>query len=200
METRAVDLWTIPLTRECPTHLSEDEVARAHRFRFDPDRIRWIRARSSLRLILAGYEGGDPTALVFRYGAHGKPGLLPATRLEFNLSHAGDWAMVAVARSVPVGVDIEQIRTKVDMAALLRRLGETELPQAEPELYRAWARREARTKAEGGPLFTKPADDIACDRRRRSPRLCGRGCADRLRATCALSDTRIRTSQKSPLK
>jgi len=159
METRAVDLWTIPLTRECPAHLSEDEVVRASRFRFDPDRIRWIRARSSLRLILAGYEGGDPAELVFRYGKHGKPALLAATGLEFNLSHSGDWAMVAVARSVPVGVDIERIRANVDMAALLRRLGETELPQAEPELYRAWARREARTKAEGGPLFTRPADD-----------------------------------------
>jgi 4'-phosphopantetheinyl transferase len=159
METCAVELWTIPLTRECPTHLSEDETRRANRFRFEEDRIRWIRARSSLRLILSRYEGGDPAALVFRYGKHGKPALLPFTEIEFNLSHSGDWAMVAVARSIPVGVDIEQIRTKVDMAALLRRLGETGLPQAEPELYRAWTRREARTKAEGGALFDKPADD-----------------------------------------
>jgi 4'-phosphopantetheinyl transferase len=159
METRAVELWTIPLTRECPTHLSEDEVARANRFRLEEDRVRWIRARSSLRLILSRYAGDDPEWLVFRYGQHGKPALLPFPDIEFNLSHAGDWAMIAVARSVPVGVDIERIRANVDMAALLRRLGETDLPKSEPELYQVWTRREARTKAEGGPLFTKPADD-----------------------------------------
>ena len=159
METRPVDLWTVPLTRECETHLSEDEVARANRFRFDEDRIRWIRARSSLRLILARYEGCDPAALVFRYGKHGKPALVSGSPIEFNLSHAGDWAIVAVAQSIPVGVDIERMRANVDMAALLRRLGETELPQSEAELYQAWARREARTKAEGVALFTRPADD-----------------------------------------
>ena len=131
METCAVDLWTIPLTRECPTHLSEDEVARANRFRFEEDRIRWIRARSSLRLILSRYAGSDPAELVFCYGKHGKPALVGATGVEFNLSHSGDWAMVAVARSVPVGVDIERMRANVDIAALLRRLGETDLPQAE---------------------------------------------------------------------
>jgi 4'-phosphopantetheinyl transferase len=158
METRAVDLWTIPLTRVCPTHLSEDETARANRFRFEEDRIRWIRARSSLRLILSRYAGDDPARLVFRYGKHGKPALLPFTDIEFNLSHAGDWAIIAIARSIPVGVDIERMRGNVDMAALLRRLGETDLPQAEPELYRTWTRREARTKAEGGALFDKPAD------------------------------------------
>jgi 4'-phosphopantetheinyl transferase len=159
METRTVELWTIPLTRECPNHLSEDEVARANRFRFEEDRTRWIRARSSLRLILSRYAGDDPARLVFRYGEHGKPALLPFTEIEFNLSHAGDWAIIAVARSIPVGVDIERLRANVDMAALLRRLGETELPQSEPELYQAWTRREARTKAEGGPLFARPADD-----------------------------------------
>src|SRR5580692_8279906 len=138
METRTVDVWTIPLTRESPSHLSEDEVARANRFRFEEDRIRWIRARSSLRLILSRYAGDDPARLVFRYGKHGKPALLPFTDIEFNLSHAGDWAIIAIARSIPVGVDIERMRGNVDMAALLRRLGETDLPQTEPELYQAW--------------------------------------------------------------
>ena len=134
-------------------------MARANRLRFEEDRIRWVRARSSLRLILSRYAGDDPARLVFRYGKHGKPTLLPFTEIEFNLSHAGDFAAIAVARSVPVGVDIERLRANVDMAALLRRLGETDLPQGEAELYQAWTRREARTKAEGGPLFTRPADD-----------------------------------------
>jgi phosphopantetheinyl transferase len=124
METYPVELWTFPLTREVPTHLSEDEVARAGRFRFDEDRVRWIRARSSLRMILSRYAGEDPGNLAFAYGKHGKPALLPFTEVQFNLSHAGDWAIVAVTQSVPVGVDIERIRDNVDMAELLLRLGE----------------------------------------------------------------------------
>jgi len=160
METCAVDLWTVPLTRECPTHLSEDEVARANRFRFEEDRIRWIRARSSLRLILARYEGGDSAAFVFRYGKHGKPALVSTTDIEFNLSHASDWALVAVSRRVPVGVDIERLRDNVEMAKLLERLGETDLPDSRPDLYHRWTQREAKTKATGAALFDRPAGDI----------------------------------------
>lgn len=159
METHPVDLWTIPLTRDYPNHLSEDEVARANRFKFEEDRVRWVRARSSLRLILSRYAGDDPGNLVFAYGKYGKPSL-PFSEVQFNLSHAGEWARVAVTRSVPVGVDIERIRPNVDMAALLRRLDETGLPATTPELFQVWARREARTKAAGGALFDKPADNI----------------------------------------
>jgi 4'-phosphopantetheinyl transferase len=160
METHPVELWTFPLTREVPMHLSEDERARASCFRFDEDRVRWIRARSSLRMILSRYAGEDPGNLYFGYGKHGKPELLPFTEIQFNLSHAGEWAIVAVTQSVPVGVDIERIRNEVDMAALLQRLGETGLPSSITDLYGRWTRREARTKAAGGALFDKPRDDI----------------------------------------
>jgi 4'-phosphopantetheinyl transferase len=136
-------------------------MARANRFKFEEDRVRWTRARSSLRVILSRYAGDDPFRLGFIYGEHGKPALLPFSDVEFNLSHSGDWAMIAVARSIPVGVDIERIRPNVDMVPLLRRLGEisaeTDLPNTTQELYRVWTRREARSKAAGGALFDKPS-------------------------------------------
>ncbi|HTA43203.1 MAG TPA: hypothetical protein VK789_12195 [Bryobacteraceae bacterium] len=159
MDTHPVELWTISLTRDYPSHISEDEAARANRFKFDADRVRWIRARSALRMILSRYAGEDPGNLVFAYGKHGKPSI-PFSHVQFNLSHAGDWAIIAVSRSIPVGVDIERMRLSVDMAALLRRLGEADLPPTEPELYQSWTRREARSKAAGGALFDKPADNI----------------------------------------
>jgi 4'-phosphopantetheinyl transferase len=156
-----VDLWTISLLSPAPALLSADEMARANRFRFEPDRIRWSCARSSLRLILSRYAGADPSALCFIQGAHGKPALLPSSGVEFNLSHAGDWALIAVTRAVPVGVDIERIRDNVDMASLLRRLGEVDLPDTAAELYQRWTRREARSKAWGGALFDPPAAHIS---------------------------------------
>ncbi len=159
VELHRVELWTIPLTREYPNRLCEDEVARANRFKFEGDRVRWIRARSALRLILSRYAGEDPGNLVFTYGKYGKPAL-SFSEVQFNLSHSGEWAIIAVTRQVPVGVDIEHMRANVEMAPLLERLGETGLPATAPELYQVWTRREARTKAAGGALFDKPPDEI----------------------------------------
>jgi 4'-phosphopantetheinyl transferase len=160
MNKSPVDLWTVSLTTPSPDHLSEDETARANRFKFEEDRIRWTRARSLLRLILSRYVNDDPFRLAFIYGEHGKPALLPFSEIEFNLSHAGDWAMIAVSRSIPVGVDIERIRTGFDMAPLLHRLGETDLPGETQQLYQVWTRREAKSKAAGGALFDKPSDNV----------------------------------------
>jgi 4'-phosphopantetheinyl transferase len=161
----AVDIWTVPLVSPAPehpslAHLSADELARANRFKFEKDRFRWIRARSALRLILAGYAGDHPANLCFTYGEHGKPALPAFAELNFNLSHAGDWAMIAVTQSVPVGVDIERIRPEIEMADLLERLGENNLPVTTEDLYRRWTGREARSKAAGAGLFDKPAENI----------------------------------------
>jgi 4'-phosphopantetheinyl transferase len=160
METHPVDVWTILLTSPCPEHLSDDELVRANRFRFEEDRVRWTRARSWLRLLLSTYTACEPKDLCFTYGNYGKPALQAFTGIHFNLSHSGDWAMLAVTRSVPVGADIERMRTNVDMASLLTRLHETDLPNTLPELYQAWTRREAKSKAAGGALMDQPADDI----------------------------------------
>jgi 4'-phosphopantetheinyl transferase len=159
LQQAPVDLWTIPLTDPRPLVLSEDEETRAARFRFERDRIRWSRSRSALRNILAACIGRDPESLEFTYNANGKPSLT-GIELEFNLSHAGDFAMVAVAKAVPVGVDIEKIRENVPMADLLSRLGETDLPNGIPELYARWTAREAKTKAAGGQLFVPTASNI----------------------------------------
>jgi 4'-phosphopantetheinyl transferase len=155
----AVDIWTISLSDPCPVFLSPDEADRAARFRFDRDRTRWTRARSALRRVLASYLGVVPEAHQFAYGENGKPAL-PGGGIEFNLSHSGDFALVGVTKSVPVGVDIEQIRPNIEMAPLLRRLGETDLPETVVELYARWTRREARAKATGGQLFVVPSADV----------------------------------------
>jgi 4'-phosphopantetheinyl transferase len=160
MNKTPVDLWTISLTTPAPDHLSDDEIARANRFKFEADRIRWTRARSALRVILSRYAGDNPAKLAFIYGEHGKPALLPFSDIQFNLSHAGDWAMIAVSHSIPVGVDIERIRTGFDMVPLLHRLDETDLPDDTQQLYQVWTRREARSKAAGGALFDKPSANI----------------------------------------
>lgn len=150
-----MDIWLAPLKEESETVLSGDEKVRAARFHFEQDRVRWTRAHSVLRLILSRCSGIPPLDLRFTTGPHGKPALASGGGIEFNLSHAGDWALIGVTRNVPIGVDIERIRENVNMAALLRRLGETDIPENQEALYRAWTRREATSKAAGGMLFDK---------------------------------------------
>jgi hypothetical protein len=52
------------------------------------------------------------------------------------------------------------MRENTNIAALLDRLGERDLPVSREECFQRWAQREARTKAGGGPLMEQPADTI----------------------------------------
>jgi len=155
-----VDVWTVALEPPRAVILSDDEQVRANRFVFERDRTAWAQSRTILRCILASYAGVPPAALVFAYGEHGKPSLPAHPDLQFNLSHAGGFAMVAVTAGCSVGVDLEAVRPSVDIGSLLRRLGETGLPEDRNALYQVWTRREARTKALCAPLMKEPVGDL----------------------------------------
>ncbi|MES1260124.1 MAG: phosphopantetheine-protein transferase, partial [Acidobacteriota bacterium] len=94
MNSCRVDIWTIPLDEPRALLLSPDEEARANRLRFVSDRVRWSHAHSALREILGRHLNRPPLEITFDLGQHGKPAV---AGLEFNLSHAGSWAMIAVS-------------------------------------------------------------------------------------------------------
>ncbi len=152
-----VDLASAPST---PGVLSPSELARAARFRFAQDRRRFIASHATLRQILAAYTGVLPASLEFITLPHGKPALVSGG-LQFNLSHSGDLALVALAAGCEVGVDIERLRAQVEMEAIARRFfspSETEAllaypePERAPAFFRCWTRKEAYVKALGGGL------------------------------------------------
>lgn len=160
----AMHVWAVGLAAEpssLHTLLSPDEVTAAGRFRFVEDRRRYVVARGSLRRILAVYADAPPARLQFRYGDRGKPHLEGHHPLEFNLTHAGDLALVAVTRIGPVGVDVERLRPIEDLLGLARRnfsAGEyatlANLPEAErlDSFLRCWTRKESYVKAVGDGL------------------------------------------------
>src|ERR1700730_14616523 len=91
----SIDLWTWPLeaTQEETLPLldlsSDDQRQRASRLIFVDDKRRFIAGRARLRQILARYVALPPDALVFCYGAQGKPSLLLKRSAPFfNLSHS----------------------------------------------------------------------------------------------------------------
>jgi 4'-phosphopantetheinyl transferase len=93
--------------------LSEDELERAWRFRFQRDRDYLIVRRALLRILLARYLRTSPSAIYLTYTDEGKPQLGPPlckAGLHFSVSHSRGIAMYALTQGRAVGVDIEAVR------------------------------------------------------------------------------------------
>jgi 4'-phosphopantetheinyl transferase len=144
--------------------LSSEERAKADAFHFEADRRRAIVGRGLLRHLLGGYFNRPPDALQIFAGVNGKPELVPAldaAPVAFNISHSGDWILVALAQQRAVGVDIEHTRSGLAVLEIAQRVfSETErtglaaLPAAmrEEAFFSCWTRKEAYIKARGDGL------------------------------------------------
>lgn len=170
LQTGQVDIWRIKLNLPdgslelLESTLSAAEAQRAQRFHFPQDRKRFIAAHGCLRKVLAGYLHCEPGKVSFSKGSHGKPGLATRPsqrRLEFNLSHSADFALIAVTWERRIGVDVEQIRPGLateDIAwRYFSQLEVTELMALYPEqretaFFQCWTRKEAYIKAQGSGL------------------------------------------------
>ncbi len=162
-----VHVWTASLIAEA-TPLAEhsdmlaaDEQARADRFRAPYLRRRYVVARGILRRLLAGYLKADARQLSFAYGAHDKPHVANESRLHFNLAHADDCAIYAVAQGREVGIDIEATARDVDVLGVARQAFSSVecavltalAPDARQDaFFRIWTRKEAYVKARGEGL------------------------------------------------
>ena len=130
-EERTVHVWgfsldaSLSFVEQCRSWLSEEERGRAARFIRQQDRIRFVLAHGGLRAVLARYTSLNPSALTFQVGSTGKPALLngrtPHQSLQFSLSHSHGRMLIAVLADQDVGVDLEQIRDRVDVAKLAER-------------------------------------------------------------------------------
>jgi 4'-phosphopantetheinyl transferase len=155
-----IDLWQFSLKDEmhhADQLLNAEEIARGNRFYFSKHKRRFTTARATLRIILARYLNITPDRLEFTYNAQGKPSVINAQKLQFNLSHTGDMAMLAVGRVFSVGVDIEQYSARPYEGIAKTLFSEQELhefkktpPPLKPALFfHIWAQKEAFIKASG---------------------------------------------------
>jgi phosphopantetheinyl transferase len=100
--------------------LSPEERQRAGRLVNETMRTRFVVSRGLRRAVLAECTGCPAADFLFREDEGEKPRLEAEAGWDFNLSHAGDYVAVAVARG-PVGIDLEQMREVREMASLVRR-------------------------------------------------------------------------------
>lgn len=135
--------------------ISADELDRAQQFKFTKDRHAFLLCRLLLRLILAHYLGCEAKAIRFDYNAYGKPVI---AQLNFNLSHSGDWMVLAISGNAIIGVDVEyQQHRSVSLSLARFCFSDQEfaafesLPdeQQQSAFFHIWTCKEALIKAIG---------------------------------------------------
>ena len=153
------------------SYLSGDERQRAERLLIAEKKRQFIVGRGQLRTILARYLNSTPDSLLFDYGPQGKPGLPTGNSIQFNLAHSGSWAILGIAKSAVVGVDLEKIDPLVAYSMLAERyfseeervtLFQTTDCRKRRTFYRLWTAKETRLKELGAgfslanPVLSEP--------------------------------------------
>jgi 4'-phosphopantetheinyl transferase len=141
--------------------LASDELQKADRFRFEIDRARHVIGRGLLRLLLAHLLDIKPIRVHFEYSAFGKPrlsGVAPEHGLQFNVSHSGDFVLLALTVGRAVGIDLEKMKTGLPVDGIAKHFfskrERMELATLSADLrsaafFTCWTRKEAYIKAKG---------------------------------------------------
>lgn len=120
--------------------------------------------RAPLLAMLGAYLGLPPAAVQLEESDHGRPLLAPAHdhhAFAFNWSHSNDQALIAIARGITPGVDLERLRAHPRALPIARRYFSPEeaagleaLPdeQRDRAFLELWTAKEAVLKALGRGL------------------------------------------------
>ena len=168
VEDRTIHIWGFSLdgsksfVEQCRSWLSEDERGRAARFIRLQDHVRCVLAHGGLRAVLSRYLGIGPDVVEMYRSEAGKPSLTRGLRgqpaITFNMSHAHGRALIAVSKGQEVGVDLERIRSDVEVAKLSERyfapsehatIMQSTQEQRAARFFRYWVAKEAVLKAQG---------------------------------------------------
>jgi 4'-phosphopantetheinyl transferase len=161
-----VHVWraSLNLTRSALAKLRQilppEERERADGFHFEADRRRCVIGRGYLRLLLGEILELPANELQFEYDEFGKPSVTPTRRMpvQFNVSHSGEIILIAIAIGRAVGIDVERIRTDLDLDGIAARFFSANERRILASLaglsrfeafYRCWTRKEAYLKARG---------------------------------------------------
>jgi 4'-phosphopantetheinyl transferase len=157
-ESTFLGIWKIEETPEnLKKQLVLDETDEKCFFAFGNElrRKQWL----SYRLILRELLKTDKIKII--YDKYGKPGI-PGFNGHFSISHSGDFAAVIVSHELPVGIDIERIRERIERVAERFMSGEelhhTGNKDRMEKLHIYWGAKESLYK-----LYGKPEVDLQND-------------------------------------
>lgn len=118
--------------------------------------------RGLLAVMLRKHRGYPAGALDLILTEHGRPYLAADPAVAFSISHAGDIVGVALTTGARVGLDVESLDRRVELASLAARIFHAadlarfhSLPAdaRHRAFFHAWTGKEAVLKAKGVGLF-----------------------------------------------
>ncbi|GGG07036.1 hypothetical protein GCM10010912_59610 [Paenibacillus albidus] len=133
---------------------NKEKILKLH---FDKDKLRSLVGELLLKKIIITLFNVPCEEIEIARDEYGKPFLLsPLINLEFNISHAGDWVVVAID-STEIGIDIEQIVTiNLDIAERFftqeeyKYIANQRLQEHKNErFFRIWTMKESYIKGGG---------------------------------------------------
>lgn len=150
--------------------LDTAERSRAAAFVFDLDRNRFVQAHGYLRRRLGVFLGLAPERVPIVAPKDDKP-FVEGRPIDFNLSHSGPLAVLAIADDQQVGVDVELLDWSQRFAEDLEGLAQSTLTAQEREALDAspgaarirrffafWTAKEARMKLTGEGFRLDPLE------------------------------------------
>jgi 4'-phosphopantetheinyl transferase len=159
----SIDTWRINISNNISKSnyfvslLNPLEIARGDKYYQTKDKNRFIISRGSLRHILGLYLHKSPSSIVFNTDINKKPFVESQSDLQFNLSHSGDWIVIAITNT-NIGADVEFINPHFKYIDVLEdNFNTDEIKQIKENkpietFFKFWTRKEAITKTTGKGL------------------------------------------------
>ncbi|WP_296620323.1 4'-phosphopantetheinyl transferase superfamily protein [Marivirga sp.] len=144
----------------CIERLSSKEIMRSRRYRNKGDSDRFIIGRAMVKHMAATILNKDFESLEILYTETNKP--IIDQEIQFNLSHSGDYVVLAICKECDIGIDIEYCDADFKFQPILDycmskgeqiRIFENKKPL--DTFLKYWTRKEAILKGTGIGLLEK---------------------------------------------
>ena len=134
--------------------ISVYRLNKLNKFIYREDYLRSLYAECLLRFLLCKKIPAINSDIHIEYARYGKPYINGNNKIEFSISHSGNWVVVAIS-NITVGVDIEEIKHK-DSLVIERFFSSNEkddiyenIKTSDEKYYKLWTLKESYMKFTG---------------------------------------------------
>ncbi len=134
--------------------ISVYRLNKLNKFIYREDYLRSLYAECLLRFLLCKKIPAINSDIHIEYARYGKPYINGNNKIEFSISHSGNWVVVAIS-NITAGVDIEEIKHK-DSLVIERFFSSNEkddiyenIKTSDEKYYKLWTLKESYMKFTG---------------------------------------------------
>lgn len=130
---------------------SKAVLEKIYSYRYTIDRLRAFTSALLQYYFLPSVLGIAYTDIIIKKAPNGKPYIENYDQIDFNISHSGEFVLLAVTNGKSIGVDIEKIDENIDLDIGNVVFNESELPYIRnvDDFYLLWTKKEAYLKCIG---------------------------------------------------